>query len=89
VTDDLINRIWYAGAYTNQLCTIDPTRGDALVHLGVVNATQENELANTPQTWWHNYTITNGSSCLVDGAKRDRLVWAVSQRKKTSLDFVF
>ena len=26
-------------------------------------------------TWWNNATITNGSSSLVDGAKRDRLVW--------------
>lgn len=26
--------------------------------------------------WYVNYTITNGTSALVDGAKRDRLVWA-------------
>jgi hypothetical protein len=25
--------------------------------------------------WYNNYTISNGSSVLVDGAKRDRLVW--------------
>lgn len=72
--DELINRIWYAGAYTNQMCTIDPTHGNALVHLQVVNSTQ---LGNStpPQTWYYNYTITNGTSALVDGAKRDRLVW--------------
>lgn len=29
--DELLNRIWYAGAYTNQLCTIDPTHGDSLI----------------------------------------------------------
>ncbi|KAJ5506479.1 Bacterial alpha-L-rhamnosidase [Penicillium expansum] len=28
--DELLNRIWYAGAYTNQLSTIDPAMGNAL-----------------------------------------------------------
>jgi hypothetical protein len=73
--DDLINRIWYAGAYTNQMCTIDPQHGDALVHLFVINSTEKGDKVG-PDTWWNNYTVTNGSSCLVDGAKRDRLVWA-------------
>lgn len=73
--DDLINRIWYAGAYTNQLCTIDPQYGNALVHLGELNSTQQGGKVG-PDTWWNNFTVTNGSSCLVDGAKRDRLVWA-------------
>ncbi|KAK4493955.1 hypothetical protein PRZ48_015141 [Zasmidium cellare] len=73
--DELINRVWYAGAYTNQLCTIDPHFGNSLVHLNEVNSSM---LGNStpPQTWYNNYTITNGSSALVDGAKRDRLVWA-------------
>ncbi|KAF3767680.1 family 78 glycoside hydrolase [Cryphonectria parasitica EP155] len=67
--DELINRVWYAGAYTNQLCSIDPQYGDALIH--------ENGQVDPPtfQTWYYNYTITNGSVCLVDGAKRDTLVW--------------
>ena len=30
----------------------------------------------TNVTWYYNYTITKGTSALVDGAKRDRLVWA-------------
>lgn len=72
--DELINRIWYAGAYTNQLCTIDPNHGNALVHLFQINSTEKGDKVG-PDTWWNNYTITNGSSCLVDGAKRDRLVW--------------
>ncbi|KAJ4362511.1 hypothetical protein N0V83_010605 [Neocucurbitaria cava] len=71
--DDLLNRIWYAGAYTNQLCTIDPHYGDALVHIFQINASVSDA---TNVTWWSNYTITNGSSALVDGAKRDRIVWA-------------
>lgn len=69
--DELLNRIWYAGAYTLNLDTIDPKHGDALI--SVFN--------NTPGvqvpigTWYYNYTITNGTSALVDGAKRDTLVW--------------
>ncbi|KAF2099876.1 alpha-L-rhamnosidase [Rhizodiscina lignyota] len=69
--DELLNRIWYAGAYTLNLDTIDPKNGDALI--AVFN--------NTPGvqvpigTWYYNYTITNGTSALVDGAKRDTLVW--------------
>ncbi len=73
--DELINRIWYAGAYTNQLCTIDPNYGSAIVHLGEINSTQGGPKFG-PDTWYSNTTISNGSSCLVDGAKRDRLVWA-------------
>ncbi|KAF2687248.1 glycoside hydrolase family 78 protein [Lentithecium fluviatile CBS 122367] len=68
--DELLNRIWYAGAYTNQMCTIDPHYGNSLVHLfqilpGISDATNV--------TWYHNSTVTNGSSALVDGGKRDRL----------------
>ncbi|CAO2655371.1 Nn.00g104350.m01.CDS01 [Neocucurbitaria sp. VM-36] len=71
--DDLLNRIWYAGAYTNQICTIDPHYGDALVHIFQINSSVS-DAVNV--TWYNNYTIANGSSALVDGAKRDRLVWA-------------
>jgi hypothetical protein len=73
MTDDLLNKIWYAGAYTNQLCTIDPHYGNALVHLGEINSSVS-DAVNV--TWWSNYTITEGTSALVDGAKRDRIVWA-------------
>lgn len=71
--DDLLNRIWYAGAYTNQMCTIDPNYGDALIHIFQINSSISDA---TNVTWFNNYTITNGSSALVDGAKRDRIVWA-------------
>lgn len=72
--DELVNRIWYAGAYTNEMCTIDPHHGNSLIHLGTINSTMlGNETA--PNTWYNNYTIANGSSVLTDGAKRDRLVW--------------
>ncbi|KAI0359162.1 bacterial alpha-L-rhamnosidase domain protein [Trametes cingulata] len=68
--DERLNRVWYAGAYTNQLVTIDPRRGDALIYHTPVNST-----ANTVD-WAVNTTITNGTSTLTDGAKRDRLVWS-------------
>ncbi|KAI3396001.1 hypothetical protein diail_572 [Diaporthe ilicicola] len=72
--DELLNRIWYAGAYTCQMCSIDPTHGDTLVWLRVINSTEVIELPETV-AWWSNYTITGGNTALVDGAKRDRLVW--------------
>lgn len=72
--DELINKIWYAGAYTNQLCTINPAEGNALVHLGSISSSDNITLPQT-DSWWNNYTITNGSSTITDGAKRDRLVW--------------
>ncbi|KAI1360083.1 alpha-L-rhamnosidase [Xylaria arbuscula] len=59
--DEKLNRVWYAGAYTNQICSADPTTG---VSLGAPFA-----------GWYYNYTIANGSSVLLDGGKRDRIVW--------------
>ncbi|EJF61338.1 Six-hairpin glycosidase, partial [Dichomitus squalens LYAD-421 SS1] len=71
--DEKLNRVWYAGAYTNQLVTIDPTRGDALNYLNVITS---NSTVTGTLDWWLNTTITNGTSTLTDGAKRDRLVWS-------------
>lgn len=70
--DDRLNRVWYAGAYTTQICSIDPTSGNSLVHLGNISSS---DTITYPVTWYNNYTIANGTSVLVDGAKRDRLVW--------------
>ncbi|CAI0647920.1 unnamed protein product [Colletotrichum noveboracense] len=56
-----LNRVWYAGAYTNQICSADPTTG---VALGAPFA-----------GWYYNTTISNGTSVLLDGGKRDRTVW--------------
>ncbi|ETS78788.1 hypothetical protein PFICI_08641 [Pestalotiopsis fici W106-1] len=53
-----LNRVWYAGAYTNQMCIIDPTQGDSL---------KKGFLADK--------VISNGTSVLVDGPKRSRMVW--------------
>ena len=63
------------GAYTTQLDTIDPKRGNAIVPSNILPVAES--LAFTPNPdWWLNTTITNGTSTLVDGAKRDRLVWS-------------
>ncbi|KAJ3467715.1 hypothetical protein MRS44_005279 [Fusarium solani] len=60
--NEKLNRVWYAGVYTNQLCSIDPTTG------GIVRLSENN--------WFYNYTISEGVVSLVDGAKRDRVVWS-------------
>ena len=52
-SDEGLNRIWYAGANTLHVSTIDPTQG-------IENGTE---------------TIGQGERVLVDGAKRDRLIW--------------
>ncbi|KAJ5661408.1 uncharacterized protein N7477_009024 [Penicillium maclennaniae] len=67
--DDLINKIWYAGAYTNQLCTINPTHGDALVHFGG-GAFHLATTSACPKLiyWWSIHNITSGSSTITDGA---------------------
>ncbi|MET7477322.1 alpha-L-rhamnosidase [Streptomyces sp. NPDC005648] len=60
-SDDLLNRIWYAGAYTVQLDTIASDQGRAWP---------------PPASEWDNgATVGVGDSVLVDGAKRDRTVW--------------
>ena len=70
--DEQLNRVWYAGVYTNEICTIDPAFGNSLIYLGEI---EKNSTVTEPLPWYVNYTIANGSSVLVDGAKRDRLVW--------------
>lgn len=45
-----LNRVWYAGAYTNQICSADPTTG---VALGAPVA-----------GWYYNYTISSKCSLI-------------------------
>lgn len=61
-SDPLLNRIWYAGAYTVQLDTIAPDQGRAW--------------PAPDGLWANNGVVGPGRSVLVDGAKRDRTVWA-------------
>ncbi|WP_370086254.1 alpha-L-rhamnosidase [Streptacidiphilus sp. MAP12-16] len=60
--DTLLNRIWYAGAYTVQLNTIDPTQGRVYPPVS--------------SGWENNGVVGSGSEVLVDGAKRDRSIWS-------------
>ncbi|TVY48327.1 hypothetical protein LCER1_G008126 [Lachnellula cervina] len=62
-SDDLLNKIWYAGAYTLQTNAIPPNTGRRQVNPGWEN--DENLNLNT-----------NGGTIYVDGSKRDRTVWA-------------
>lgn len=61
-SDQLLNRIWYAGAYTVQTNTIPPNTGR------VWPAPSEG--------WLNDAVLGSGDSVIVDGAKRDRAVWA-------------
>jgi hypothetical protein len=54
--DEKLNRVWYAGAYTNELCTIDPTAGNALTLAGSVTS---NDRINEPLPWYYNATISS------------------------------
>lgn len=63
--DALLNRIWYAAAYTNQLSTI--------------GAGTSRNTTTTPTSNWNNSELiaplSPSDSVLVDGAKRDRTEW--------------
>ncbi|RLN71556.1 hypothetical protein BBJ28_00016244 [Nothophytophthora sp. Chile5] len=64
--DDLLNRIWHAGVYTVQLCTI------------FANESRANPPTISESGWFNNATILNVSTdaeVFVDGAKRDRTPW--------------
>ncbi|KAK6344887.1 hypothetical protein TWF718_006839 [Orbilia javanica] len=71
-SDNLLNRIWYAGAYTLQLTTVNPEEGGSLVDFN--KRVDHNHFL--PGEWASNFTISNGSSVTTDGAKRDRMVYA-------------
>jgi hypothetical protein len=60
--DPLLNRIWYACAYTLQANNIPPTSGRTW--------------PAPPEGWSNDANLGPGNSVLVDGAKRDRAIWA-------------
>jgi hypothetical protein len=70
-SSSLLNRVWYAGAYTLQLSTIDPREGGAVISF---NRMFDHNKAPAG-AWYSNYTIANGTTVTTDGAKRDRMVW--------------
>ncbi|TKA77205.1 hypothetical protein B0A55_02579 [Friedmanniomyces simplex] len=59
--DDELNKIWYSGAYTLQTNAVPINTGRWIPAL--------------TQGWANNGTLSNGSTVIVDGAKRDRAVW--------------
>lgn len=70
-SSSLLNRIWYAGAWTLQLSTILPTEGGALIDF---NKNFDHNRA-PPGAWFANFTVARGNAVTTDGAKRDRMVW--------------
>lgn len=52
-SDDMLNRAWFAGLHTVQMCTVDPALGGTDSH----------------------HKLGHYDWLVVDGAKRDRLVW--------------
>jgi hypothetical protein len=60
-SDELLNRIWYSGAYTLQTNEVPVNTGR--VTSGVKSG------------WVNNGTLGPGDTIIVDGAKRDRAVW--------------
>ncbi|WUI02463.1 hypothetical protein OHR68_11875 [Spirillospora sp. NBC_00431] len=60
-SDDTLNRLWYAGAYTVQMSTIDPTTGRPYPG-------REGPVRNDA-------IVGEGDSVISDGAKRDRMIW--------------
>ncbi|KAI1866890.1 hypothetical protein JX265_001261 [Neoarthrinium moseri] len=60
-SDDLLNKIWYSGAYTLQTDAVHPSTG---------------RVWPAPETGWQNTgQLGPGETILTDGAKRDRTVW--------------
>ncbi|KAJ5720161.1 hypothetical protein N7493_007039 [Penicillium malachiteum] len=60
-SDELLNRIWYSGAYTLQTNQVPSDTGR--ITTGVTTL------------WLNNGTLGPGDTIIVDGAKRDRAVW--------------
>jgi hypothetical protein len=83
--DDRLNRLWYAAAYTAQLCTSasDAGNGGALsktiVTLSATICTSASDAGNggaSAYSWWASHeSIGPGMSCLTDAGKRDRWIW--------------
>jgi hypothetical protein len=60
-SDELLNRIWYSGAYTLQSNQVPVNTGRITSGL--------------KSGWLNNGTLGPGDTIIVDGAKRDRAVW--------------
>ncbi|RMY97814.1 hypothetical protein D0864_04629 [Hortaea werneckii] len=59
--DEELNKIWYSGAYTLQTNNVPTDTGRWIPPVS--------------SGWANNGTLSNGTTVIVDGAKRDRAVW--------------
>jgi hypothetical protein len=59
--DEDLNKIWYSGAYTIQTNAVPVNTG--------------RQVPTLSSSWANNGSMANGSTTIVDGAKRDRAVW--------------
>ncbi|KAI0133693.1 Six-hairpin glycosidase-like protein [Xylariales sp. AK1849] len=60
-SDDTLNKIWYSGAYTIQTNSVPVDTGRRIPFVA--------------SGWANDGILGNGSTIIVDGAKRDRAVW--------------
>ncbi|KAF2999112.1 hypothetical protein E8E14_002929 [Neopestalotiopsis sp. 37M] len=60
-SDDTLNKIWYGGAYTIQTNSVPVDTGRRVPFIS--------------NSWANDGILGNGSTIIVDGAKRDRAVW--------------
>jgi hypothetical protein len=60
-SDEDLNKIWYSGAYTIQTNAVPVNTG--------------RQVPTLSSSWANNGSLANGSTTIVDGAKRDRAVW--------------
>lgn len=60
-SDEELNKIWYSGAYTIQTNAVPVNTG--------------RQVPTLSSGWANNGSLANGSTTIVDGAKRDRAVW--------------
>ncbi|KFX89044.1 hypothetical protein V490_07265 [Pseudogymnoascus sp. VKM F-3557] len=70
-SSSVLNRVWYAGAYTLQLSTIDPREGGASIDYNAIVDGNKSPVGS----WYSNFTISSGTTVTTDGAKRDRMIW--------------
>ena len=69
-----LNQLWYAGAYSAQMATIDPTTGRAY--------------PAQPGPVQNNATIASGPTAITDGAKRDRMDWVGDQAVEDPVSYL-
>lgn len=73
-SDASLNRLWYSGAYTVQMATIDP-------HTGRPYPAQPGPVRNDA-------TIGDGHTVISDGAKRDRMIWGGDNAVSTAVSLL-